>query len=229
MLPLLNWLAANPVAGALLLLALGVVILYLAALLQGREISLWPPRIGRSPLSLPPPTPAALGVMDAIRIRKSVRTFQDRPVEPEKLEQLMEAARLAPSASNRQEWRFIIVRSPETRKLLASIASSQGHVSKAPVVIVACADTDEHILQSGQLCYPIDIAIALDHLSLAAVELGLGTCWVGAFDESRVRHLLNIPVRVRVVQLMPLGYPADSSPVDKERLTLDKIVKYEHW
>lgn len=226
---LFTWLSANPIPGAILLLALGVVILYLVAFLQGREVSFWPPRLSGKPINLPQHTTSFLSVMDAIRTRKSVRMFLDQPVEQDKLVQVLEAARLAPSASNRQEWRFVIVREPETRKLLAGIASSQGHVYKAPVVVVACAETDEHVMQCGQLCYPIDVAIALEHISLAAVELGLGTCWVGAFDEDKVRQLLDIPERIRVVQLMPLGYPADLSPVEKKRLQLDRIVKYEHW
>ena len=228
---LLDWLAANPLPGAILLVALGVVLFYLLAFFQGREISFWPPRLSGRPVSLPASASSSspLGVMNAIRTRKSVRLFLDRPVEQEKLDQLLEAARLAPSASNRQEWRFVIVREPETRKLLAGIGASQAHVCKAPVVVVACADTDEHIMQNGQLCYPIDVAIALDHLALAAVELGLGTCWVGAFDEHKARQLLGIPDKVRVVLMMPLGYPADPSPVEKTRLALDEIVKYEHW
>jgi nitroreductase len=223
------WLALNPIPGAILILALGVVFIYLLAYFQGREISFWPPRLSGRPVRPPAPIPSSMNVMNAIRTRKSVRMFLDQPVEQEKLDLVLEAARLAPSASNRQEWRFVIVRQPETRKLLAGIAASQGHVCNAPVVIVACADTDEHMLQNGQLCYPIDIAIALDHLSLAAVELGLGSCWVGAYDEDKVRQLLGIPQKIRVVQLMPLGYSADLSPVEKERLKLDQIVRYEHW
>jgi nitroreductase len=226
---LFGWLASNPMPGAILLIALGVVLIYLLAFFQRREISFWPPRVSGRPISLPQHTTASLSVMDAIRSRKSVRLFLDQPVEQEKLDQVLEAARLAPSASNRQEWRFVVVREPETRKLLAGIGASQAHVCKAPVVIVACADTDEHMMQNGQLCYPIDVAIALDHLTLAAVELGLGTCWVGAFDEDKARQLLDIPDRIRVVLMMPIGYPADPTPVEKTRLMLDKIVKYEHW
>jgi nitroreductase len=226
---MIGWLAANPIPVAILLVVLGVVLLYLVAFFQGREISFWLPRLGGKPVNLPAQTGSTMSVMDAIQTRKSVRLFLDRPVEQAKLDQVLEAARLAPSASNRQEWRFIVVRQPETRKLLAGLGASQAHVCKAPVVIVACAETDEHIMQNGQLCYPIDVAIALDHLSLAAVELGLGTCWVGAFDEDKARQLLDIPANIRVVLLMPLGYPADINPVEKTRLQLDKIVKYEHW
>jgi nitroreductase len=84
-------------------------------------------------------------------------------------------------------------------------------------------------MKCGQLCYPIDVAIALDHMTLAAVELGLGTCWIGHFDEGKVKELLGIPEKIRVVELMPLGYPADPSAIKKKRLSIKTIVKYEHW
>jgi nitroreductase len=170
-----------------------------------------------------------MNVMDAIKTRKSVRAYVDRPVEDDKLNVVLEAARLAPSASNRQEWRFMIVREMETRKKLAQIAGNQEFVGEAPVVIVACAENDGHVMKCGQLCYPIDVAIALDHMTLAAVELGLGTCWIGHFDEGKVKELLGIPEKIRVVELMPLGYPADPSAIEKKRLSIKTIVKYEHW
>jgi nitroreductase len=170
-----------------------------------------------------------MNVMDAIKTRKSVRAYIDRPVEDDKLNVVLEAARLAPSASNRQEWRFVIVREMGTRKKLAQIAGNQGFIGEAPVVIVACAETDGHVMKCGQLCYPIDVAIALDHMTLAAVELGLGTCWIGHFDERKVKETLGIPEKIRVVELMSLGYPADPSVIGKKRLFLKTIVKYEHW
>ena len=170
-----------------------------------------------------------MNVMDVIKTRKSVRRFLDKPIEDEKLNAVLEAGRLAPSASNRQEWRFVIVRDPETRRKLAEAADRQTFVGGAPAVIVACAETDGHIMRCGQPSYPIDVAIALDHVTLAATELGLGTCWIGAFDERRVKEILSIPERIRVVELMPIGYPSDPSPVRKNRLPLSTIVKYEHW
>jgi len=169
-----------------------------------------------------------MNVMDAIKTRKSVRDYVDKPIEDEKLITVLEAGRLAPSASNRQEWRFVIVCDLEMRKKLAS-ASIQKFVGEAPAVIVACADTDGHIMKCGQPCYPIDVAIALDHMTLAAVELGLGTCWVGAFDEKRVKEILGIPEEIRVVELMAIGYASNPSPVEKKRFPLNTIVKYEHW
>jgi nitroreductase len=170
-----------------------------------------------------------MDVMVAIRTRKSVRAYLARPVEDEKLNVVLEAARLAPSASNRQEWRFVVVREIEIRKKLAAAAGGQAFVGEAPVLIVACAETDGHVMRCGQLCYPIDVAIALDHMSLAAVELGLGSCWIGLFDEKKVKEILHIPDEIRVVELMLLGYPADPSAVAKKRLPLDRIVKYEYW
>lgn len=170
-----------------------------------------------------------MNVMEAIQTRKSVRSFIDKPVEEEKLTKILEAARLAPSASNRQEWRFVVVRNQETRKTLAEAAASQAFVGEAAVVIVACAENVEHKMPCGQLSYPIDVAIALDHITLAAVELGLGTCWIGAFNEQKVKQILDIPDKIRIVELMCLDYPADPSPVEKRRLPLDKIVKYERW
>jgi nitroreductase len=172
---------------------------------------------------------ASMDVLDAIKTRRSVREYLDKPVEDEKLNMILEAGRLAPSASNRQEWRFVVVRDPQTKRRLAEAASSQPFVGQAPVVIVACAETDGHVMRCGQLCYPIDVAIALDHMSLTATELGLGTCWIGAFNEQKVKEILGIPEKIRVVELMPLGYPSDPSSVRKSRLPLDRIVKHEHW
>jgi len=168
-------------------------------------------------------------VMEAIKARKSVRAFEKKPVEDEKLNSVLEAARLAPSASNRQEWRFVVVRDEGTRAKLAKAANSQAFVGEAPVVIAACAETDSHVMSCGQECYPIDIAIAVDHMTLAAAELGLGTCWIGAFSEAEVKKVLGIPDGVRVVELMPLGYPADPEPKDKNRRALDEIIHWEKW
>jgi nitroreductase len=169
-----------------------------------------------------------MDVAEAIRTRRSVRRYHPRKVEKKKLMAILEAARLAPSAGNRQEWRFIVVQDPQTRKKLADAASNQTFVAEAPVVIVCCAETDGHIMRCGQLSYPIDVAIAIDHMTLKAVEEGLGTCWIGAFYEDKVKSILGIPPRIRVVELLTLGYPADS-PRPKVRKKIEEIVKYETW
>ena len=170
-----------------------------------------------------------MNVFEAIKTRKSVRDYMDKPVEDEKLTMVLEAGRLAPSASNRQEWRFVVVRDEATRKKLIPAAGNQKFVGQAPVIIAACADTDGHIMRCGQACHPIDVAIALDHMTLMAVELGLGTCWIGHFNADEVKKILGIPENIQVVELMPLGYPADTSLKEKKRLAFKDIVKFERW
>ncbi len=170
-----------------------------------------------------------MNVLEAIKTRKSVRQYLDKPVEDHHLETILEAARLAPSASNRQEWRFVVVRDRAQRRALMRAAQNQRFVGQAPIVIAACAQTDNHVMSCGQLSYPIDVSIAIDHLTLAATGLGLGTCWIGAFDEAAVKSLLRIPPEVRVVELVTLGYPTDPAPVPKRRLSMEEIVKYETW
>ena len=170
-----------------------------------------------------------MDVYEAISKRKSVRGFTGEDVSEEMVSRLLEAARQAPSASNRQEWRFIVVRDQAMRKQLAEAARGQRFVGEAPVVLACCAETDEHVMACGQLCYPIDVAIAIDHITLCAAAEGLGTCWIGAFNEEQVKKLLGIPSPIRVIGLLPLGYPADPSTVEKNRLPFADIVKYERW
>ena len=170
-----------------------------------------------------------MDVMSAIKTRKSVRSFLSKDVEEDKLKLVLEAARLAPSASNRQEWRFVVVREEKTRQLLSKAAKNQPQVAEAPVVIACCAKNDNHAMTCGQVCYPIDVAIAIDHMTLAAVELGLGTCWIGAFYEQEAKKILGIPQDISIVELLPLGYPKDPKPIEKDRLSLKEITSYERW
>ncbi|MFQ5680804.1 MAG: nitroreductase family protein [Candidatus Omnitrophota bacterium] len=169
-----------------------------------------------------------MDVATAIKQRYSARAYKAKEIEEDKLRAVLEAARLAPSASNRQEWRFIVVRDKDRRRQLARAARDQAFVAEAPVVIVACAKTDNHIMTCGQLCYPMDVAITVDHITLEATELGLGTCWIGAFYEDKVKQILGIPQEIRVVALLPLGYP-DGSPPVKRRLSVKEIAMWEKW
>ncbi len=170
-----------------------------------------------------------MDIYEAIRTRKSVRAFLDRDVPEATLTRILEAARLAPSAKNLQEWRFVVVRDPVTRRQLAEAARGQTFVGQAPVVIACCADTNNHVMTCGQLCYPIDLAIVIDHLALCATAEGLGACWIGAFFEEQVKEILGIPRHIRVVELLPLGYPADPAPAEKARLPLSELVHRERW
>jgi nitroreductase len=170
-----------------------------------------------------------MDVYEAIRTRKSVRAWSEQPVEEDRLERVLSAARLAPSARNGQEWRFVVVSDPVLRRRLGVEAAAQEFVAAAPIVLACCAETDGRVMRCGQAAYPIDVAIAMDHLSLAATAEGLGSCWIGSFDEGKVREILSIPSAVRVVQLMPLGYPRDPSPVAKQRLAFSVIVHRDRW
>lgn len=170
-----------------------------------------------------------MDVYEAIQTRKSVRKFLDKDVPEFILQKLLEAARLAPSAKNLQEWRFVVIKNKERRHELAQAALGQSFIAEAPVVLACCAETDGHVMTCGQACYPIDVAIAIDHITLAATAEGLGTCWVGAFHEEQVKRLLGIPDYIRVVELLPIGYPASPEPVAKQRFPLEKIVHFERW
>ena len=121
----------------------------------------------------------------------------------------------------------MVVTDKKTRQKLMEAAANQGFVAEAPVVIAACAQTDNHVMMSGQPCYPIDIAIAVDHITLKAVEEGLGTCWIGAFDEKAYRLFCGSP-EIRVVSLLTVGYP-QTLRSKKSRKKLDEIVRYECW
>ena len=169
-----------------------------------------------------------MNVFEAIKSRRSIRSFADRAIEEEKLKKVLEAGRLAPSAANMQEWKFVLVRDKETKEKLATAANNQRFIAKADVIIVGCATEVDKIMTCGQYTYPIDLAIAMDHMSLQAVEEGLGTCWIGAFEEDEVKGILGIPSEIRVVELMPLGYPL-CVPEPRSRKSMDEIVARDRW
>jgi len=168
-----------------------------------------------------------MDLMQAIRARRSIRKFLDRPIEEEKLLAVLQAGQLAPSARNMQDWRVIVVKDAATRQRLAVAARDQQFVGQAPVVIAACG-TSDLVMTCGQPAYAIDVAIALDHMTLAAASLGLGTCWIGAFYEDKVKEILGVPPEIRVVALLPLGYPA-VEPEPRPRKSLDEVIAREHW
>ena len=166
-------------------------------------------------------------VLEAIGKRYSCRAYQDRSIDPETLEKIFEAARLAPSAKNFQDWRFVVVTDKEQKRQLAEAANDQMFIAQAGAVIVACSNSD-YVMSCGLAVGPIDVAIALDHLSLQAAELGLATCWIGSFSPEKVRTILEIPADIAVIELMPLGYPAGERR-QPSRLALEKILSYEKW
>ena len=169
-----------------------------------------------------------MDLFEAIQKRYSCRAYADTPVESEKIKRILEAARLAPSARNIQDWRFVVVADEKTRQLLQAAAANQPFVGQAPVIIAACSCASKRMNLCGQPYSSINVAIAIEHIALAATALGLATCWVGSFKPYQVRKILNIPSSIEVVELMTLGYPAEKGASPK-RLEPDQIACYEKW
>jgi nitroreductase len=169
-----------------------------------------------------------MDVTKAIRDRRSVRSYENKDIPQEVLLKVLEAARLAPSANNRQPWKFVVVREAAKRAALAKAAKEQQFVAEAPVVIAAVAMEPERVMTCGVPTYAVDLAIAVDHMTLAAVDQGLGSCWIGAFYQEDVRKILKIPDEYKVATLLTLGYPRDQARF-KNRKPLDEIVCYEGW
>ncbi len=164
--------------------------------------------------------------IDVVRDRRSVRAFKAQEVPADKLERVLEAARLAPSAVNRQAWKFIVVRDARRREQLATAANGQSHVKDAPVVIAGVALQPGGVMQCDVPTYAVDLGIAMEHIALAAANEGLGTCWIGAFSQSQVKRILGVPEQCKVAALMPLGYPAES-PRPRPRKPMAEVVSYE--
>jgi len=168
-----------------------------------------------------------MAVLQAIKSRYSCRSYLPKEIEKEKIEHLLEAARLAPSAKNLQDWRFVIVTDKEKKRKLAEAANNQTFLENAGAVIVACSISD-YVMRCGQPAGIIDVAIALEHICLAATELGLATCWIGSFYPEKVRPVVGIPADIAIVELLAIGYPADK-PRIPSREPLEKIACFENW
>jgi nitroreductase len=168
-----------------------------------------------------------MDVFEAIKKRYSCRSYENRPVEQEKLDRVLDAARLAPSAKNQQDWRFVVVTDADTKAQLAEAANNQKFVGTAAAIIVACSNND-HVMTCGQAIGPIDVSIALEHIALQAAAEGLATCWIGSFYPEKVRAVLGIPEYIEIIELMTIGYPADSQKPPR-REPIENIVCYEKW
>ena len=165
-------------------------------------------------------------LLDCIKKRYSVRKYLDKPVEQEKIDILLEAARLAPSASNKQTWHFVVIRDKEKRKQLTDICHGQKFVSEAPITIAVCNTNLDYIMTCGQRASIIDGAIAAEHIVLQAVELGLGSCWIGAFYHDKMAKLINLPQDYEIIGLLPIGYPAIEKG-NRDLKSIEEIVYYD--
>jgi nitroreductase len=163
---------------------------------------------------------------DAIKKRYSCRSYIDKPIDKDVLARILDAARLAPSARNGQDWRFIIVTDKKVKAKLLEIGTSQQFLANS--TIVAACSVNPGTMSCGIPTAPVDVSIALEHIALAATSEGLATCWIGSFKPDGVREALAIPPGIVIVELMALGYPADRQPTPK-RMVLDEIVCYDRW
>ncbi len=167
-------------------------------------------------------------LLNCIKERFSVRKFLDKPVEQEKVNILLEAARLAPSASNKQSWHFVVIKDKEKRRQLTDICKGQKFVTEAPITIAICCTNLDYIMTCGQTAPIIDAAIAGEHIVLQAVELGLGSCWIGAFYHDKMAELINLPEDYQIVGLLPIGYPAVKKG-SRNLKAIEKIYSYDSF
>lgn len=164
-----------------------------------------------------------MNVLKAIKARRSVRKYKPESIPADELEIIFEAARLAPSAGNRQPWRFVVVQEGSRKKAVAEAANDQAFISDAAVIVVAVCDPRA----SPRWCEK-DTMIALEHMVLAATSMGYGSCWIGAFDKDTIKHILNIPARMKVVAILPIGVP-DEKPKARSRKDFSEIFFQEQW
>lgn len=147
-------------------------------------------------------------VIEEIVKRRSIRSYRPDAIEPEKMQRVMEAGRLAPTARNAQQWKIVLVQDEAVRhKLVDEASPHQQWLKQAPVIMAACGLNLDYIMRCDHPGFLIDVSIVLDHISLQAVREGLGTCWIASFYEPKARAVLEIPDSARVVELMSLGYP----------------------
>lgn len=168
-----------------------------------------------------------MDVYEAIKKRYSVRAYKDAPVEDDKLQRILEAGCAAPSSRNTQAWKLVVVRDPHKRQRLAD-AASMGWLAGAPVILVIVSTAGDHKMYCGVPSGPVDCAIVIDHITLAAVAEGLGTCWVGHFEQETCLEVLGVDDGGEIIELLALGYP-QAARAHAERKSLDELVCYDTY
>jgi len=168
-----------------------------------------------------------LDFYEVIRTRRSVRSYKNKPILEEVLNRVLETARIAPSGSNRQPWKFILVKDEALKQKMILACKNQTFVAEAPVIVVACGKKipSNRGGYMGEMSMLVDVSIAFTHLILAARAEGLGTCWIGAFNNHEVKRLLEVPNGYEVIAVTPLGYPLEDVFTEpRNRKNLDEIV-----
>jgi len=167
-------------------------------------------------------------LLQEIANRRSIRQFSEKPVDRAALDRILDAGRRAPSAKNRQAWRFVIITDRDTRLRIQEAAYGQEYVGDAAAVIALCTTNIDYTMPNGQLSYPIDIGIAGAFMMLQAEHEGLGSCPVTTFREEDIKAILTVPYKMRVVLLLLVGHSAEEPELTR-RFPLDRIIGWEHW
>ena len=169
-----------------------------------------------------------MDILDVIRSRSTAKSFDGESVDPDALDRILDAGRLAPSAKNRQTWRFVAVRQKDVKKSLSEASYGDPRLIDAGCVIAACTTNIHYTMPNGQPSYPLDMAFAVSFMMLQAEHEGLGTSVLGTYDETAVKDLLTVPHAMRVVILLAIGHSSEKS-VYKDRLPKDRVISYDHW
>ena len=165
---------------------------------------------------------------EVLKKRRSIRKYKKAPVEQDKIDRILEAVRIAPSAKNSQPWHFIVIRDEKVKLTLKEAYDKEWFYS-APVIVCACGEPAKAwVRRDGKSYLDVDVAIAFEHLVLAAAAEGLGTCWIGAFDPAVVRRVLGLPDGIEPIAMTPIGYP-DETPRPLSRKSTAEIVRRDRW
>ena len=168
-------------------------------------------------------------LLPCIENRVSIRKFMDKEIDPLVLKRILDAGRRAPSAKNRQAWRFVAITDPDIKKKIEEAAYGQEHVGQAGSIIAACTTNIDYKMANGQLSYPVDLSFAVAFMMLQAEAEGLGSCVITTYDEREIKDLLTVPFSMRIVMLLLVGHPKERPPINTPRKALDKITAYNHW
>ena len=169
-----------------------------------------------------------MGVMPEIMSRYSCRDFIDKAIDNDAVTSILESARLAPSAKNRQAWRFVAITRKDMRDRIMEACYGQEHVGKAPCIVACCTTNIDYKMPNGQLSYPVDLGLAAGFIMLQAQHLGLGSCAITTFNEEQVKSVLTMPYLMKIVILVAIGHPAEIAP-DRQRLPPARVVSENRW
>ena len=170
-----------------------------------------------------------MDIIPEIKARFSLRDYRKNPVPADVLERILEAGRLAPSAKNRQAWRFVAIQDDEIKKRMQEACYGEDYIGLAPVLIAFCTTNIDYVMPNGQASYPIDLSFPAAFMMIQAQHEGLGSCLVSTYDEADVKQILTVPYSMRVVHLMTLGYSARDADPLRDRFPASRVISYDHW